>query len=398
MSSASSESAAALPSGAGPNCQEQQLEELCGKVHRRLGTDAAKAIAVAEHASATRAMAAARNIVLEGEVRPSAGARTALLCSGVACLRRIHCDVETPENASLIRTTLVLLFTLLALCEESNGDVDDDEIVAAWQARPLEEAAFPEEVASTCCWSDELRSDARVGRAALRVARRVSGEGAMARLHELAKICFVCSSAAMARAALDSASPPDNDFLTLDAFSMTEAAAGSASKRLASLVAAAESEAGQSVFRDLVLSFKLPASVVGVRKALMLSRETNATATKSYTEILNAAHEAAMRGAEYEWTNSPDHVHLVCAVLAGLAVVLGKTPEAIRKSDAFAGRIALPFLQCTPPAEGLSRICLLADEWVCYELTNGKARVLKRGLGFEGFCDSILEFSSNLRK
>ena len=48
-----------------------------------------------------------------------------------------------------------------------------------------------------------------------------------------------------------------------------------------------------------------------------------------------------------------------CALLAGLAIMLAsKTQDAIRKEDAFNGRVQLPFIETKPPKAGARRIAL----------------------------------------
>jgi hypothetical protein len=154
------------------------------------------------------------------------------------------------------------------------------------------------------------------------------------------------------------------------------------------------------VLRDLILSFKLPQGVVGVRRTLLLSREANQLATKSYTDALNAAHEAAMRGANWSWESDPDQIHKMSAVLAGLAVILAKTSDSVRKGNAFAGRVGLPFVDCTPPPPGVLRLGLVSStgDWVVYKTnSSGKPRVTCRSTGFDGFCECVLLFSQSVR-
>ena len=154
------------------------------------------------------------------------------------------------------------------------------------------------------------------------------------------------------------------------------------------------------VLRDLILSFKLPQGVVGVRRTLLLSRETNAHATKSYTDVLNSAHEAAMRGANWEWQSDPDQIHKMSAVLAGLAVILAKTQDNVRKGDAFAGRVGLPFVDCPPPPPGVLRLGLVSStgDWVVYKTNGaGKPKIKCRSTGFEGFCECALLFAQSVR-
>lgn len=145
--------------------------------------------------------------------------------------------------------------------------------------------------------------------------------------------------------------------------------------------------------RDFILSFKLPYSALGVRKGLLLSREANTFATKTYPEVLNAAHEAAMRGAQWTYQQDPDPIHKVAALLAGLALIMVKTKDDVRKGNAFMGRVSLPFLEVPPPDGSVRRMALVSQsgDWVVYKpKSSGKPRVEFRGHGVEGLKDAVL--------
>ena len=253
---------------------------------------------------------------------------------------------------------------------------DDEKTIDTWRSRTLASAAFPPESSEAeSAWAAALTSDSFVSRAALREARYCGDARAMVNMQRLADVFFKCSGSAMMQSVMTKAAPTapqeeigDMSFLTLDTVSLMNDANDQQDEKLAALVSAAESEAGQAVLRDMILSFKLPASIVGVRRTLLLPREANQTATRLYTEILNSAHEAAMRGAEWSWKSDPDPIHRVSAVLAGMAVILAKTPDLIRKGDAFRGRVTLPFLETLPPAAGVTRLALVpaTSAWVVH--------------------------------
>lgn len=361
----------------------------------------------------------------------SQNSRTCIVCCGVAVMRRIYADVESEENTMLLRTTMTLLFTLLVIaegdaeesdidcCEEAEEEgeemqTDDEErpfvnkareeeqLLASWLASSLSDIVLGSERHASS-WDEMLRSDTTVSRAALREARHVKKEAAMQSLARLANVFFRCSASAMVASMVTTAAATGHSgdsFLTLDTLGVVNEMNNLHGEKLASIVDAAESEAGQSVFRDMVLSFKLPQEVVGMRRVLMLSREANAHATKNYTEILNSAHEAAMRGATWSWENDPDEVHKIAALLSGFAIILAKTPEAIRKGDAFAGRVVLPFIECCPPVAGTSRLGLIPStgEWAVFTVSDsGKVRVKCSASGFEGMCSTALVFSKTVR-
>lgn len=152
--------------------------------------------------------------------------------------------------------------------------------------------------------------------------------------------------------------------------------------------------------RDLILSFTLPRKVVGLRRKLLLSREANADATQNFPIILNSAHDTAMCGAEWTWRNDKDETHRACALLAGVAIILAsKSQHAVRKEDAFAGRVQLPFLETPSPSAACKRIALIPpdNQWILYTVSSaGKPTVQFRKQGMEGLKQAVLLFTAKL--
>tara|TARA_B110000046_G_C12966680_1_gene387073 strand:- start:106 stop:1374 length:1269 start_codon:yes stop_codon:yes gene_type:complete len=395
--------------------ESAEFEKLCLKIHRKIGCPTTDTVAVAHHGSATRSMLKARDLLVKGGLKVSQLSRTSLLCTGVACMRRVNSNVETTENGELFKTTTLLIFTLLVLgeCGDAAEDEkyeniteqterDDEQIIYAWKESTLASYAFPESHVCNSAWSSTLYSDSVVSRAALREAKYCSGTNAMFNMQTLSEIFFRCSGAAIMQSVLTKAETGphgilgDTSFLTLDSVAMCNEANDMQSEKLASLVSAAESEAGQAVLRDIILSFKLPLSVVGSRRTLLLPREANHIATKTYTNTLNAAHDAAMRGAEWSWKTDTDPIHKVSAVLAGLAVIISKTPDSVRKGDAFGRLVNLPFIETLPPPNGVVRLALIpaTRAWVVYKIdSDGSPKVQASKAGFDGFCENVLLFA-----
>jgi len=161
------------------------------------------------------------------------------------------------------------------------------------------------------------------------------------------------------------------------------------------LRASSASPARLQVLRDLILSFSLPARVVGVRRAPLLGREANRMATEEFPSVLQSAHEAAMRGAEWSWKEDGEPLHRMCALLAGLCITFsGRSggAEAIRKGDAFQGRVQLPFLETSAPAADAARVVWVphTDEWVVYRVRSQGASVQLRAEGMEGLEQAAL--------
>ena len=194
----------------------------------------------------------------------------------------------------------------------------------------------------------------------------------------------------------------NQDFVSLSlAKSMAELKGEERTKRLTALAIAAESEAGQSIVRDLLLSFLLPASHAGGRRTLLLTRACSTRAGVDYPELTSRGHEVAMAGSEWIWENGTDELERLCCLMAGLAVLTTKGGEdPIRKQDAFCGRMQLPFLETAPPPPEAMRITLIphAKRWVLYRLDQrGMPRSLCSLRGFDGFCDAALQLVASMR-
>jgi hypothetical protein len=403
-----------------------QLERACRHVHRRLAVSVKDILSVSDHKFAVTSILKARDLLLLG-CELSHVSQTCLLCSGVACMRRIHADVEREENARLLSTTLVLIFALLVLAqgvstleEDSSSNAlapsrvmrADEELLRSWRDSTLADVVLGMNHEHKSSWSQLVRCSSSVSAAALREGRYASDPCAMKTLQDLSTIFFTCNVASMMLSLFSDVEPSSSSdvmtgvkrkssFLTLDTVSFLNDANDMQAEKLASLVDAAESEVGQTAFRDLILSFKLPRSAVGIRRVLLLSRDSNTNATKNYAEILNAAHESAMRGTTFEWETGSDPIHKVSAVLAGLAIILANDQTSIRKGDAFAGRVMLPFLECSPSENRATRLGMVEEtgEWIVFHNnSSGKPRVRFRGSGFGAFCEAALLFSTQIKR
>ena len=168
-------------------------------------------------------------------------------------------------------------------------------------------------------------------------------------------------------------------------------------KRLLSIAQGGESEAGQSCLRDILLSFLLPAKIIGVRRNLLLSRAASTAAGVDYAEAVNTAHSVAMAGTEWIWKHGTSELERACALLAGIAVLITRGGEdPMRKQDAFMGRMTFPWLETTPPPDGVKRLALLPEKqrWILYKINpkTGKPVLICSLRGFEGLCDCLLEF------
>lgn len=392
------------------------LRKMCAHVHSKLVGDSSAPLSVKEHKSAVCMMEQIKDRLLQRQQQhrgPAArDVRTFLLYSGIAVRQRLVLETDDGDQIASLRTTLALLFVLQLLCDPENQDSDDvdyvdepsgatsmevsdarnedddgrrsadgsarppppppppearmtasQKIIKAWMA-----SSVAEQSSSISGWNVNT-SD--VCQACLRHGKRACDT--LASAERMAQLFFDCSGD-MLRFSLLEALQPGDSFLGLDCVGFMDAAnavggtSSSVQKNLNSIVDLAESEAGQTALRDLILSFSLPVEVVGMRRVLVLSRESNQTATERHTELLQSAHEAAMRGAQWEWEHSESEVVRTCCMLSGLSMIFaGKSPD-IRKDEAFGGRIELPFLSHQTLSPTMKRMVFLPhlNEWIVY--------------------------------
>ena len=370
-----------------------------------------------------------RDALLAGE-ELSARSAVVLLCTGIALRRRhaaseVSAEDEGPSadaavkmdretSRALLLESAHLVFALLCIVEKRNQGVDTDQAssiiehvndTSLWDvlkprskkrpregeegAEGAEEAATgePEEGEDAAAWREAMRvNSAEIARHALRIGASQLVDGLS---YPVMALYFRSASANMAARML---------VKTSDEFVALGVSQGDTSvpreKRLLAIVQAAESEAGQSILRDMVLSFLLPPSVVGVRRGLLLSRAASTHAGIDHPTAVGRAHDTAMAGAEFIWTNGDDELERMCCLLSGLAILTTKGgTDPIRKLEAFNGRVSLPFFETTGLGQLGARLALFpeARRWVLYRLdSKGTPKVLSSLSGFDGLCECAL--------
>ena len=400
----------------GTNSKKRTVAQLVDRLRDKTSTERLSLMA---HLSVGRTLCRLRDAIANGE-EVSRKAAMALLCCGISLYRRHTLgdkeeeDEDTEETNALIKRSTVLIFVLLAAIEASRGeriDVDNArEVVRAANAATLADVlkiprrkrkAAPEDGAPDPEEADAAEEWARVltvssGELTLSVLQFVShtiGKSAATDHETLADLFFRNSAACMAHRLLLKGGT--SDFVSLKAASSSSNPIPR-EKRLLSLAQAGESEAGQQILRDLLLSFLLPSSVIGVRRHLLMSRAASTAAGVDHADAVNTAHSVAMAGSEFIWQHSKDELERACALLTGVAILTTRGGEdPIRKKDAFVGRISLPFFETTPPPPGVKRLALIPDQrrWVLYKIGKDGAPNVQCNLrGFEGLCDCLLEF------
>lgn len=314
-----------------------------------------------------------------------------VLVSAGAKVSRAVTFATNDDDAADLGITLSLLFGLVVLCKtcppasagELSGLKKTLSDYDAFSYATDRELFVPHHVAAG---------------ALLRLWSTPNGVEKTAVARHAAQRFFRSTSSAMFLSRILSASEDDEEddnaaFCSLGVGAMLEEANPEMQeRRLAGIVESAESEVGQQILRDLILSFLLPREVLGARKTLLLPREASKRAGVEHGLLLSQAHDAAMRGASYSFSDDEEVIHKVCALLAGFAMLqLAKLKEAdVRIAVPFAGILQIGFLELQPCSE--TRRLFYDEEmdvWRVY--SRDPLAVHARGTGFEGLKTCILE-------
>ena len=249
---------------------------------------------------------------------------------------------ESEEAKELIGGTTTRIFALLCASERQRQRTGADERVGVVEAAratvdaadqgsvwsrmtPSRKRARPEDdggeggeggEGEEPSWEEVMRpTTGELARHALVLGTEALEGQAFETLDDLARLFFRSAGNDMSETLLMPSG--DENVVSLSiARPMAERTEAERAKRLAALAMAAESEAGQSVrtsnpsfpcpgtgtpshasrlqiVRDLLLSFLLPASHVGVRRTLLLTRASSTQAGVDFPELVARAHEVA---------------------------------------------------------------------------------------------------------
>jgi len=280
-------------------------DEVCRRIRKKLAVSFDQAVPVAAHHAALTHVCTLRDALVAGKTL-APDARMHLVNTGVALARRVFLAIETDEAAAAMHTTIGMLFFLVSFTLDGVADSDDEmeeapaptgttDAVsdASPDASPAASAALlvkhwkERSIAELHCSDDDF-SPARMCRALMELGPNVP----LAELVQHGLDFFQSTANLMVERAINAAVEPKMDFLTLSASSvLMQVDDDQRDARLTALCEAAESEAGQTAFRDLILSFTLPRSVVGTRRSVLMTRAANKLATKDFPLVLNDAHE-----------------------------------------------------------------------------------------------------------
>ena len=391
--------------------RKRTVHELASRLNRKASTER---LSLSAHLSIGRLLCKLRDAIVAGETLSKQDA-VKVLCAGISFYRRHTLgdaqeeDEDSTETTALLKRSATLIFVLLASVEAlTNGLVNlesaravvdhaQEATLAHVLGKPRRgegEEGEGEEEESGPTWTETM-AQVSPGELTLNVlklaARGLSRPSRTPDLDTLADSFFRASAACMASRLL--LKEGATDFVSLSA----QKSDIPRDKRLLAMAQAGESEAGQSCLRDILLSFLLPARILGVRRNLLLSRAASTAAGVDYAEAVNTAHSVAMAGTEWIWKHGTSELERACALLAGVAVLITRGGEdPMRKQDAFMGRMTFPWLETTAPPDGVKRLALLPEKqrWILYKISpkTGKPVLICSLRGFEGLCDCLLQF------
>ena len=329
--------------------------------------------------------------------------RMLLLYAGLT-VRKYMLNEKDGEVKDDLGTTMALLFVLQLLVDrnvaatatesvnleqchsEEDALSDHRSILSQWRA-----SSFAEEMNAAPKYDWETLTVAGVCQGCIAVGRSCQ---TMQSVHEFASLFFETSALMLTYNLIGTTSCSANDSCFLALATVTFLDEANNQQNLESIVDLAESEAGQQIVRDLILSYMLPRAVVGVRRHVLMSRQSNALATEQHTTILQEAHEAAMRGASWEFTHNKCPIIKACCLLAGFACAILDAKGDIRKDDAFNGLLKTPFLE-TPHTQSAATKQIVqlpaSDEWCVVSLDKrGRPITHLRDFGLNGLGRAVL--------
>lgn len=319
------------------------IDELIRRLHAKLGHEGT--LSATDHLKGVKLLCKVRDVVSRGRI-PSQETAIVLLCTGIALYRRFatgDCssgvepeaatdeqnEANEEEARQLIHRSTVLVFSVLCMLEHARtldrvrdgieqmavaGDAEEEmaarDVVgkfggsSLWDALgPVESAKrqkTPEHVSNAqdarpkSDWASVVvrASSGEIARHSLKIGSRCLEDETWAAIDQIAPLFFRNSASSMAETLL---LPDGNrDYISLGtAAALSDLSEELRAKKLLSIVGAGESEAGQQVVRDLLLSFLLPAADVGVRRTLLLSREASTRAGVDHPQFVQRAHDVA---------------------------------------------------------------------------------------------------------
>ena len=411
--------------------RQATTDELVERLYTKLGHH--ESLSLTDHLGAGQLLCRLRDRLVAGD-RPSPPAAIKLLASGSALHRRSSVgdtDVEDNQEAQwetqgLVRASAARIFALLSAMElarrlHQDLDVESRRVVEfvsktdLWsqirdspsrrkrqrtdaseydtETAEVEEEA-EEEDAVEDGWAAVLRvSSGEVARHCIRIGAACLDDDSWAGLDGLVSLFFRHSALNMQESLL--MPDGDSDYVSLStSTTLQNLSPELRAKKLLGVAQAGESEAGQQVVRDLMLSFLLPAGHVGVRRTLLLTRAASTDAGVDFPDLVARSHDVAMAGTAWIYEHGTDQLERLCALLAGVAVLTTKgNDDPIRKADAFCGRVALPCFETRPPDPSALRIVLIPHRrrWILFRLDKkGRPKVALSQRGFRGLCDALL--------
>ena len=352
----------------------RDVDRLAERIYRKLAPPISKPLPMQHHRAAVSTMVALRDLLQSLTSGGNSNASMAVLCAGVEAFRRVMLTVDDDATVQHLGAPCLSCLSWSSCAtdpaprptrrvshaghdarqRERTRERDGKAHRRGWRGSAFAAPVSPERKVllgwrARSTWDEMEEGSGKreitpesVCRAALVEARSDGIKWDLDTLHSNARVFFQCSAQTMLHQFLGEGAVQEEErstgFLTLDTVSFLKDAGVQREERLAAIADVAESEAGQQVLRDLILSFTLPSEVVGMRRTALIGREAQASATQNHTTLSTRRTRRPCVRHLGMGAHGKGAAQGVC-LLAGLAIMLAsKTQDAIRKEDAFNGR------------------------------------------------------------
>ena len=314
--------------------------------------------------------------------------RVQMMCAGVASQRAVVVlGEEGGERTAMHSRASHLIFLMLCMaaarCARNGGaHAAWDGILCSWKKTAHAEGLFRDADPSNV---------AQVMDAALGMQAELLRQSAKPADDSLAHAYY-----AAARARLEGSLFGDSGGATTATLHFSDTlsrySAEERENELSFVVSAAEAEAGQAAFRDLLTSFCAPRRYVPTRNRLAPTREASRQLAVECADVVSEAHALAMRGACEVWKHESDPVIKGCALLAGFFLMVQRVLD--DEKTPFAGIVTLPFLVTAASKKLPFKLTSVGatGQWVICSanVASGPPTVLYRGSGLAALCDCVL--------
>ena len=394
--------------------KEESIDRMCTTVCTLMYSDPKENTSMRFHVKGITLLERIKDRLIASRSSLSSNASMSLAACSINCMRRWYIDVDSEGIRSAIEDMAILVFSVMCISHHNKGEQDEEEIkehcycIESWKEMKLRDMDdSKEETRAYAAWAAQNINPSRVCKACISMGAVALTDNNHSnclkkRMQDLSAVFTRCiylsttlsifSGNPSPTRTVSSSSPEDDR-----------------SSTLSSIVECAESQVGQGLFRDIIISFSIPIGELGVRRFLPLQREVSTFVNKTYANVVADAHVAAMRGPTEVWNDEKsDDIMKMSAILCGMALIMCRDAAEIRTQDAFMGRIIVPFTETLPAVAASASVASIVKvifmpysfEWISFRewKQSGKISVLTRAKGLEGLCAAVVELNDDLSR